>query len=564
LQLKSPFLANVCESVVGLMGGVYPELVDAQSFLYQVVRGEEERFADTLDHGLKLLAEELDRLRAKKGAVLPGEVAFKLYDTYGFPLDLVQDALKEEGLALDYAGYEAHMQAQREASRAAWRGGAGGEIPQVYQELAEWEPTQFLGYDALEADSVVLAIISQQAAGDQALAGEEVELVTAATPFYGEAGGQMGDAGEITGDGWRVTVSNTQRLPNDLIVHQGVVEEGVVKVNDPAQLKVDVARRGRIARHHTATHLLQAVLRQHLGEHVKQSGSLVAPERLRFDFTHFKAISADELNRMELDLNAQVAANLPVHTDRMTVTQALARGATALFEEKYGDQVRVVAIPEVSQELCGGTHVERTGDLGLVKIVSEASVAAGIRRIEAVCGPDAVALMQSQAQELDQAAALLKGSRADVLSRLDKLLKRQKELEKEVEALKGRLAAAQAADYLVQAREVNGIQALALEVEAGDPKALREFAAKLLDRMRSGVVVLGAKAAGKAMLVALVSKDLTKRIAAGELIKALAPQVGGSGGGRADMAQAGGPDAANLPAALAQTYDLIAQKTQAQ
>jgi alanyl-tRNA synthetase len=561
LQLKSPFLANVCESVVGLMGGVYPELVDAQSFLYQVVRGEEERFADTLDHGLKLLAEELDRLRAKKGAVLPGEVAFKLYDTYGFPLDLVQDALKEEGLALDYAGYEAHMQAQREASRAAWRGGAGGEIPQVYQELAEWEPTQFLGYDALEADSVVLAIISQQAAGDQALAGEEVELVTAATPFYGEAGGQMGDAGEITGDGWRVTVSNTQRLPNDLIVHQGVVEEGVVKVNDPAQLKVDVARRGRIARHHTATHLLQAVLRQHLGEHVKQSGSLVAPERLRFDFTHFKAISADELNRMELDLNAQVAANLPVHTDRMTVTQALARGATALFEEKYGDQVRVVAIPEVSQELCGGTHVERTGDLGLVKIVSEASVAAGIRRIEAVCGPDAVALMQSQAQELDQAAALLKGSRADVLSRLDKLLKRQKELEKEVEALKGRLAAAQAADYLVQAREVNGIQALALEVEAGDPKALREFAAKLLDRMRSGVVVLGAKAAGKAMLVALVSKDLTKRIAAGELIKALAPQVGGSGGGRADMAQAGGPDAANLPAALAQTYDLIAQKT---
>jgi alanyl-tRNA synthetase len=313
-------------------------------------------------------------------------------------------------------------------------------------------------------------------------------------------------------------------------------------------------------RHHTATHLLQAVLRRHLGDHVKQSGSLVDPERLRFDFTHYQAISPGELEAIELDLNDAVAANLPVHTDQMSMDQALETGATALFEEKYGDNVRVVAIPEVSQELCGGTHVERTGDLGLCKITTEASIAAGIRRIEAVCGVEAVKITQEQARELDQAASLVKGGRGDLVPRLEKLLAHQKKLEKELDALKGRLAATQAKDLLGQARQVEGVPVLALKVDAADPKTLRDFAVKFQDKLKSGIVVLGSDAGEKVMLIALVSKDLTKRFPAGEIIKAIAPTVGGSGGGRPDMAQAGGPDKDKLPAALEQVYEVVAKK----
>ncbi|MCL4500380.1 MAG: DHHA1 domain-containing protein, partial [Deltaproteobacteria bacterium] len=395
---------------------------------------------------------------------------------------------------------------------------------------------------------------------EQAEAGDEVEVITAATPFYGESGGQVGDTGLISGDGWRIRVTDTQRLPNDLFIHQGVVEEGTVKVNDAAHLEVDPARRRRIARHHTATHILQAVLRRHLGEHVKQSGSLVEPERMRFDFTHFQAIPPEEVERIELDLNEAVADNLPVLTDKLSMAEAMERGATALFEEKYGEEVRVVAIPGLSQELCGGTHVERTGDLGFCKITSEASVAAGIRRIEAVCGPEAVVLTQELGRELDQAAALMKGSRTDLISRLDKVLKRQRDLEKEMEALKGRLAAAQAGDLLDQVRQIEGVPVLALKVEAGDPKALRDFAVKLQQRLQSGIVVLGAATGEKAMLIALVTKDLTKKFPAGEIIKAIAPAVGGSGGGRPDMAQAGGPDLSGIPQALEQAYGVVAKK----
>jgi len=560
LNLKTPFLPRVSEKVVGMLGEVYPELKAARPMLAQVITNEEERFADTLDHGLKLLAEELAALQAKKETVLPGEVAFKLYDTYGFPLDLVQDALKEEGLALDYEGYEAQMGRQREASRQSWRGGLGEELPQVYQELSGWEPTKFLGYDTLEADSAILALIRHDTHGAQAAAGEEVEVVTGASPFYGETGGQAGDTGWISGPGYKLKVTNTQRLPNDLIVHQGVVEEGVIKVNDPAVLSVDGERRRQIARHHTATHILQAVLRKHLGDHVKQSGSLVAPERLRFDFTHFQAISAQELEQMEHDLNAAVAENQPVETRRMALAQALESGTMALFEEKYGDEVRVVAIPGLSRELCGGTHVTRTGDLGLCKITSEASVAAGIRRVEAVCGPAAVNLMQEMTRELDQAAGLLKGGRGDLLGRLEKVLKRQKELEKEVETLKSRLASAQAGDLLEQVRDIEGVKVLALKVDVSDPKGLREFAVKLQDRLKSGIVILGTAVGDKAMLIALVSKDLTKRFPAGEIIRELAPIVGGSGGGKPDLAQAGGPDQDKIPAALEQAYEVVAKK----
>jgi alanyl-tRNA synthetase len=560
LNLETPFLYRVCDQVVDLTGEIYPELRQMHHIMTQVVTNEEERFADTLDYGLKLLGDELDSLKRHSEKILPGEVAFKLYDTYGFPLDLVQDTLREEGLVLDLEGFEAHMQAQREASRQSWKGGPGEEIAQVYQELAQWPPTQFLGYNALQGDSTILALIVGSGHNSQAEAGEQVEVVTGATPFYGESGGQVGDTGVIVGEDWRILVTDTQKLPNDLIIHQGQVEAGVVHVNDPAYLEVDIRRRHRIMRHHTATHLLQAVLRRHLGGHVKQSGSLVDPDRLRFDFTHFKAIAPEALEAIELDLNQEIEANLPVQTDQMPMSQAMDLGATALFEEKYGENVRVVAIPEVSQELCGGTHVERTGDLGFCKITAEASIAAGIRRIEAVCGLDAVKLTQEQARELDQAAGLLKGSRADLVTRLEKILDRQKKLEKELEGLKGRLAAAQAKDVLDQVRQIDGVSVLALKVDAADPKSLRDFAVKFQDKLKSGIVVLGSDAADKAMLIALVSKDLTKRFPAGEIIKAIAPAVGGKGGGRPDLAQAGGPHKDKLPAALEQAYAVIAQK----
>jgi len=331
-------------------------------------------------------------------------------------------------------------------------------------------------------------------------------------------------------------------------------------VGTTAHLEVDASRRRAIARHHTATHILQAVLQRELGGHVKQSGSLVAPERFRFDFTHFAAITPDELAKIELELNAAVLENLPVETSIMSMAEALKSGAMALFEEKYGDRVRLVAIPGISKELCGGTHVSRTGDIGLVKIITEAGIAAGIRRIEAVCGLEALKLVREEEEELSQAAGLLKAGRGELLDRLAKVLKRTRELEKEVTALKGRLTAVQAGDLLEQVRQVDGVPVLALEVEAGDPKGLREFAAKLSNRLKSGIVVLGSRGDDKAMLIALVSKDLTSRFNAGEIIRELAPLVGGSGGGRADMAQAGGPDKEKVAEAIKLAYELVARK----
>jgi alanyl-tRNA synthetase len=561
LNLKTPFFPAVTEKVVELMKDVYPELEEARILITQVVTNEEERFADTLDHGLKLLAEELATLKAQDGQVLPGVVAFRLYDTYGFPLDLVQDALREEGLDLDIPGYEEHMQVQRETSRAAWTGGAAGEIPAVYQELVEEPATEFLGYKTLSADSTVQFLIKNEARVDRAQAGDEVEIVTAATPFYGEAGGQVGDMGLITGPGYQIEVTNTQRLPNDLFVHQGKVLKGEVKVGDAALLEVDQDRRRSIARHHTATHILQAVLQKELGGHVKQSGSLVAPERFRFDFSHFAAITPEELENIELGLNEAVVENRPVETSRQSMAQALASGAMAIFEEKYGEEVRLVAIPGLSKELCGGTHVSRTGDIGLVKIVTEAGIAAGMRRIEAVCGLEALRLVQEEERELSRAAGLLKAGRGELVERLTRVMKRARDLEKQVETLKGRLTTTQAADLLDQVRKVDGVPVLALEVEAGDPKALRDFAAKLSNRLKSGIVVLGSRADDKALLVTIVSKDLTKRFNAGELIRELATLVGGSGGGRADMAQAGGPDQEKIPEAIKQVFDIIANKS---
>ena len=562
LGFKKPFLAPVGQKVIELMGDVYPELNAARTFIDQVVRNEEERFAETLDHGLKLLSDELAELQARGERVLSGAAAFKLYDTYGFPLDLITDVLQEQHLELDVAGFEEHMSRQRQSSRQSWKGGLPGELPPAYQSLLDLPATTFLGYEQFEAESQVLAIIQDDAAVSEAAAGTEVELVVAATPFYAESGGQVADTGTISAPGLLFLVEDVQKLPNEVIIHKGKVAQGQIRVGQTVKLAIDAERRRRIASHHTATHLLHAALRHRLGEHVKQAGSLVAPERFRFDYSHFAGLSSAELAQIEADVMQDILQNLPVEVRRVPLQQALEAGALALFDEKYGDEVRMVAVPGVSVELCGGSHVNRTGDIGLCRIMAESSVAAGIRRIEAVCGPAALAYIQEESQELQAIAQRLKAGRGEVLSRLDKLLQRQKELEKQVEALQGQLAAARSGDLLDQVRSIDGVQVLALEVDVTDPKGLRDFADKLKDRLKSGVIVLGSGKGDKAMLITVVTKDLTDRLHAGKIVGQLAALVEGKGGGRADMAQAGGPAIEKLPTALAQAYEIVAKSLQ--
>ncbi len=559
LGFKEPFLAPVGHRVIEVMGQDYPELTAARSFIDQVVHNEETRFAETLDHGLKILMDSLEEVQARGSAVFPGEQVFKLYDTYGFPLDLIAEVVQEKGLEPDLEGFQEHMARQRQSSRQAWKGGLE-EIPAAYQELANLAATEFWGYDQITGESTVLALIKDEAAVQEAAAGEEIEIVTAATPFYGEAGGQVGDAGVITGPAGKVAIADTQRLPNDVYVHKGRVESGRLLVGDAVHLEVDTHRRQQIACHHTATHLLHAILRAQLGEHVNQAGSLVLPDRLRFDFTHFSGLSPEDLARIEVSLEEEIQRNLPVTTAVMPATEAIKTGAMALFEEKYGDTVRLVAVPGVSQELCGGTHVRQTGELGFCKIISEASVAAGVRRIEASCGTVALTQVQQESQILQDIARRLKASPAEAAVRLDKVLARQKELEKQIEALQGQLASARSGDLLDQVRQVNGVKVLALQVEVEDPKGLRDFADKLKDRLQSGIIVLGSRTDDKAMLISIVTKDLTDRYHAGKIVGELATLVGGKGGGRPDMAQAGGPEPDKLAAALAQAYEVVAKQ----
>jgi alanyl-tRNA synthetase len=407
-----------------------------------------------------------------------------------------------------------------------------------------------------------LAIIQGQSPVQEAVAGAEVEVVVAATPFYAESGGQVADTGIMSTPNLLLLVEDVQKLPNEVIIHKGKIAHGQLRLGQTVHLQIDADRRRRIACHHTATHLLHAALRHRLGDHVKQAGSLVAPDRFRFDYSHFAALSSAQLAQLEADLMEEILQNLPVEIRHVPLQQALEAGAMALFDEKYGDQVRMVAVPGVSVELCGGAHVSRTGDIGLCRILAESSVAAGIRRIEAVCGPAALAHIQEESQELQAVAQRLKAGRGEVLAKLDKLLQRQKELEKQVEALQGQLAAARSSDLLDQVRRVNGIQVLALEVDVADPKGLRDFADKLKDRLKSGVIILGSGKAEKAMLITVVTQDLTDRLHAGKIVGQLAALVGGKGGGRADMAQAGGPQKEKLPAALAQAYEVVAQALQ--
>jgi len=561
LGLNKPFLNEVCQAVIAVMKVAYPDLADKETFIRKVVLNEEQRFIETLDSGLKILAEEVDILRRAGKNVIPGEIVFKLYDTHGFPTDLTADIVRKDGFAIDMEGFELAMEAQRIRARESWKGSGEETVAASYQLLSgQGIQSAFVGYEGVtEACSRVLAILKQGQAVEELAAGETGEIIVAATPFYGEKGGQVGDRGVIAGAGgaWLFAVSDAKQPMEDIITHIGTVQSGTLQVADSALLKVDIENRRAIEANHSATHILQAAIKTLLGDHVKQSGSLVNAERLRFDFTHFSRIEENDLSRIEQLANDFIRGNFAVNTCVLPIAEAVQTGATAVFDEKYGDVVRVVAMGEVSKELCGGTHASRTGDIGLIKITHESSIAAGVRRIEAVTGRAAIQYVGQMTNELKAAASLLKAGVFEVAERVEKTLQRQRELEKEMASLKGKQAAQDSTDLLDQTTHINGIPVLAAIVTAADPKALRGLGDKLRDQLHSGIILLGSQSDDKAMLLCLVTKDLTGRYQAGRIIKELAPLVGGSGGGRPDLAQAGGPNPENLAQAIAKIREMI-------
>ncbi len=542
LGVQGRFFHTLVRPLVVEMGDAYPELAAAEVQVARIIQQEEERFAETLAHGMKLLEDGIAQLSSK---TIPGETVFKLYDTYGFPLDLTADIARERGLQLDTAGFDREMAAQRERARAHSQFGSRQTV-----ELGIGGCTEFHGYDRLEEEATVIALFRDGHAVDALHPGEEGVAVLDHTPFYAESGGQVGDSGWLRATGMKFAVSDTRKQGEGVFVHLGVLKQGQLRCGDPVLAQVDMVQRQATALHHSATHLLHAALRRVLGTHVSQKGSLVDAQRLRFDFAHFEPISAEQLEAIERLVNAQIRSNVAVETTVMDAESALSSGAMALFGEKYGDQVRVLRMGDFSTELCGGTHVHRVGDIGLFKITSESGVAAGVRRIEAVTGEralDYVAALQDRAR---QAAQWVKGDRDNFPDKVRQLVERTRQLEKEIEQLKGRLASGQGADLLSQAVEVNGIQVLAARLEGVDVKTLREAVDRCKEQLKAAVVVLATVEDGKVRLVAGVTAAETAQIKAGDLVNRVAQQVGGKGGGRPDLAQAGGTDPEKLDSAL--------------
>ena len=556
LGLEKLFLADVCGTVIEEMGAAYPETRENRAFITKVAAQEEESFRRTLDKGLAILEEEMGRLGRIGEQVVPGRVAFQLYDTFGFPMDLTRVIAGERGLGVDEAGFDRNMAEQR--ARSEWKGSGEQAVGELHRQIAtELGEVRFLGYETTAASAEVKALVANGARAARAGKGDQVEVVTAATPFYGESGGQVGDLGAITGPGLRIRVTDAVRPVPGLIAHLGVVEEGQVAVGDRVELSVDERRRDLIRANHSATHLLHFALRERLGEHVKQAGSVVAPDYLRFDFSHFQPLAAEDLNAVERRVNELVRENVESDTAVLRLEEARQSGAMMIFGEKYGDVVRVVRIGP-SKELCGGTHVRRTGDIAFFKIGSEESIAAGVRRIVAYTGPGAVEAEQREADELRRAAALLKAGALEVSQKIEQTQRRVKELEKALEEAGSKLAAAQSGDLAAQARVVGDAKVLAVRVQ-GDGKSLRELADKLRDRLGRGVVALGAEQDGKAILLVAVTRDLTGKVKAGDLVKEAAKLVSGSGGGKPDLAQAGGADPAGLEKALEKVSELAAR-----
>jgi alanyl-tRNA synthetase len=547
------------------MGQAYPELIRAQPLITETLKLEESRFKTTLERGLKLLDEETSRLSG--GAKLPGEVAFKLYDTFGFPLDLTADILRGQKRELDTAGFDAAMERQRETARKAWAGSGDAATERVWFETRQKVgASEFLGYATDHAEGVVLALVQDGKEIARAETGDAIALIANQTPFYGESGGQMGDAGRIaTADGAVIEVGDTLKKLGDLIVHMGKVVKGAVKQGDTIELRIDVARRDGLRANHSATHLLHEALRRRLGEHVTQKGSLVAPDRLRFDFSHSGALTPEDVAWIEHEVNRRIRANADVSTRLMTPDAAIEAGAMALFGEKYGEEVRVVTmggrapldeggeeLKDFSTELCGGTHVRRTGDIGFLKIVSEGAVGAGLRRIEAVTGAAAEKFVAEQQKIVHDAAAALKAVPQEISQRIVSLIEERRKLERELTEARRQAATGSSGSGSAETRSVNGVKLAARLLPDVPAKELKSMVDALKKQLGSGVVALIATADGKASVVVGVTDDLTARLSAVDLVKAGSLALGGQGGGgRPDMAQAGGPNAANANEAIA-------------
>ncbi|MEY8709833.1 alanine--tRNA ligase [Mangrovibacter phragmitis] len=551
LGAKDTFFYKLVAPLIQVMGAAGEDLQRQQALVEQVLKTEEEQFARTLERGLALLDEELAQL---KGDTLDGETAFRLYDTYGFPVDLTADVCRERNIKVDEAGFEAAMESQRRRARES--SGFGADYNAM---IRVDDASEFKGYEELAVTGKVTALFVDGKQTEQVTAGQEAVVVLDKTPFYGESGGQVGDTGELKSANATFTVSDTQKY-GQAIGHQGTVAAGMLKVGDSVNAQVDEARRSRIRLNHSATHLLHAALRQVLGTHVAQKGSLVNDKALRFDFSHFEAMKAEEIRAVEDIVNAQIRRNLPIETHVMDLDAAKEKGAMALFGEKYDERVRVLSMGDFSTELCGGTHASRTGDIGLFHIVAESGTAAGVRRIEAVTGEGAVAVMHSQSDELTDIAQLLKGDSHNLADKVRAVIDRTRQLEKELQQLKAQQAVQESASLSSKAVDVKGIKLLVSELSDVEPKMLRTMVDDLKNQLGSTVIVLGTAAEGKVSLIAGVSKDLTDRIKAGELIGMVAQQVGGKGGGRPDMAQAGGTDAQALPGALASVESWVAAK----
>ena len=552
LGFSEPFLYRMSEPMIDTMGGAYPELGERRSHIEEVIRTEEDRFAETLEKGLNLLDQERAALADRGATTLPGDVAFKLYDTYGFPLDMTEDIMRGHGVSVDTAAFDTCMQQQKTRGREARKSGAASVT------ITSDASSHFVGDGVYELESRVLSLAVDGNPSERANEGDAVQIVTADTPFYGESGGQTGDRGIFeTSDGAIVEITDTVKPRADAIVHLGVVRQGALEVGSLVQQKVDRARRDEVRLNHSATHILHAVLRRLLGDHVQQAGSMVARDRLRFDFSHPGSVDVSELGRIEDEVNQHIRENAEVTAEEMAFDDALAAGALAFFGDKYGDRVRVLRMGDFSTELCGGTHVGRTGDIGLFKLRGETGVAAGTRRIEAVTGPAAIQWVRSAEDNLRKVGSLLRGNEDEVAQRVERLLNEQRDLEKQLEQLRKQMAGNKSADLLSQVREVSGKKVIATEVEIDDPKRLREMADQLRDRLGSGVVVLAARQDGQVRLLAAVTKDLAKEVHAGKLIGQIAPIVGGKGGGRPDMAQAGGNDPSKIAEALERAVELV-------
>jgi alanyl-tRNA synthetase len=540
LGAKDVFFYRLVTALAKEMGEAYPELVEQKPVVEKVLRVEEEQFSKTLSRGMVILNDALGEL---EGKVVPGELVFKLYDTYGFPADLTNDVAREQGFTIDEAGFDEAMQAQRQRAQQASHFGAD------YNDTLKVEQqTVFTGYDHISDEAKVVELIANNAFCDELSEGQEGVVVLDQTPFYAESGGQVGDIGLLRVANGEFVVTDTQKLGN-AFAHKGVVK-GVIRKGDTATAAVNDENRDAIRKNHSATHLLHAALREILGEHVAQKGSLVNADRLRFDFSHFEAVSAEQRDDIERRVNEEIQANHPLKTQLMNLEEAKASGAMALFGEKYDEKVRVVTMGEFSTELCGGTHVNQTGDIGFFKLISEGGIASGVRRIEAVTGAGAVNYVQTQQNYLTDAASLLKTDPSGLVERIHQLQGQQKELEKALTGAKQKLAAQQGADLLTSAQEINGIKVLIASLDGADPKALRGMVDDVKNRMGEGIVVLGVPSTDKVSLIVGVTKGLTSKVKAGELVNYVAAQVGGKGGGRPDMAQAGGDNPTNLASAL--------------